>query len=379
MQACALCHHPTVLADPFCATCGHPRIAESLEVPVKRPPWLDQAILAGAAVVGVWLIITAGVAFLREAKALRWARAALEANDAGRAYRLVSPFVASHPRHAEALFLAGSSAIKTGRPQEAVAHYSTLVSLGEDKDAIERTGRLEAVYQKQILMNASRLDCGQSGYAQLYEAYATLGEPFRDTLFRSAASVASKCVVTGSRRKLNEPAYWLIHEKNLDPESVVTALYVEPLKPTLERGQYQLARELARQGMSQWPQVKPQIDDIFSETRNRVARTVEGIQHLCANLVEDPEFRQGRSACFPASPPAAVTEQQDGWGNPVAYTPLALRAETQCYRGFELISLGADGKRTPDGALTAAMEISCRYERGRQRLKSPDRFWFPGK
>ncbi len=378
MQTCALCHQSPAAADPFCANCDHPRIAESLMAPVQRPPWFDQAVRAGAAIVGVWLLITVGVAFLREAKALRWARTALEANDPARAYGLVSPFVAAHPKHAEARYLAGSAAIKTGRSQEAVAHYSTLVSLGEGKD-VERIGRLEAIYQKQIVMNASRLACGQSEYAQFYDTYAALGERFHETLVRSGANMAGRCVLSRNPRQRNEPAYWLIHEKKLDAGVVVASLYVEPVKPTLERGEYQLARALAGQATSLWAQAEAQIDDILGETRERVARTVDGIRDLCASLVVEPEFRQGRSACFPASPPAAVTELRDGWGNPVAYTPLSLRAETQCHRGFELRSLGADVKLTPNSADTPDMEITCRYEprRGRQRLRSPDKFWSP--
>lgn len=378
MQECTLCHHSTAPEDPFCSFCGHARIVESLQVPVVRPPWFEKVLMAGTAIVGVWLIITVGVAFLREAKAVRRTRAALEANDAPQAYGWISPFVKSHPKHAEALYLAGISAVKTNRPKEAAAHYSTLVSMGEDKAAMERSSRLETIYHEQILVKASRLQCGQSPYQTFYEAYDVLGEKFRDTLVRSGASVARKCVGSDRASRANEPGYWLIHEKKFDPEFVVSTLYIGPLKSAFEQGQYQLARDLAEQGMRLWPKAKAQIDDMLGEIRNQFAKNLEGIQDLCSSLGNDPELRRGGSVCFPASPPAAVINHRDSWGNPVIYEPFSLDEETQCYRGFELISLGVDARETPADTATPAMEIRCRYEWGRPRLSPrPDRFWLP--
>lgn len=380
MQMCTQCHRATADESPYCTSCGHERIAESLVAHQEPPGWYDQAAKAAAIAVGVWLLVTVGVAFLREAKALRWARAALEANEAEKAYGLVSPFLAAHPDDAEALFLAGSSALRSRRPRRAIEHYSALVRL-EDKDAVERAQRLEAVYNDEIPRLAAVLSCGQRPFAEFFESFEVLGTAFDDALLHSAASVAKKCVLEGTDRIANEPGFWLIHDKQLDAERVVTTVYVEPIGAAIEQGSYVLARSLAEQGTSLWPQAAPRVDALLNETRARVGATLEVIRDTLALVSEDAAFRVGRSRCFPISPPDAVKAKRDAWGNPLTYAPGSLAWNSQCYQAFEVTSLGADGKATPDDrGFTPDMDLTCAYTRsGREQCNLRDRFWLPAK
>jgi hypothetical protein len=330
----------------------------------------------GAIIVGAWFLVTVGVAFLREAKALRRARAALEAGHADRAYNWAAPFVASHQHHVEGLYLAGSSAIKTGRLQEATAHYSKLSSMN-GKKAAERIGRLEATYHEQILQDVGELSCGQSHYASYYESCMSLGEKFHDTLVRGASHLTRKCAGSDNPSIANEPGYWLIDEKDLDPEYVVNALYIEPMKSVLEGGRYQLARHLGVQGIGLWSDAEPVVDEVLSRIRSQVAENIEEIQDLCSSVGKDPEHRRGGTPCFPASSPTDVTSRQDVWGNALLYIPSSLNRATQCYGEFKLTSLGVDARQTPDDTSSPAMEFTCRYRWGRSHLQTPERFWLP--
>lgn len=374
MEICVLCQNPTAPRDPFCSSCGHARIVESLRAaPKERPPWFEKVVMGVVALIGLWLIVTVAVAFLREAKALRRARAALEAHDAHTAFEWVSPFVASHQKNVEARYLAGASAIMTNQPKEATKHYLALVGMGKAKKVVERVERLEAVLHNQIPVNAALLPCGQSGYAEFYELHKSLGEKFRETLVRSGASVARKCVGSNQRSIANEPGYWLINEQKLDPEFVVSSLYLDPLRPALENGQYVLAGNLAVQGTLLWPEATPKVDEIFKVVRHKAAQTAEEMLGLCNGL--NSESRRGRSICYPESAPETVASYRDAWGNPVYYYPFSKNERTQCYTGFQLISLGADARQTPGDTSTAAMDITCVYQWGRGRIKSPDEFW----
>lgn len=373
MQTCALCQNPTAPRDPFCSICGHARIVESLRASTDRPPWSERALVAGAAIIGIWLIITLGVAFLREAKAVRRAREALALDNVDLAYHWISPFVPTHQDHIEALFIAGVAAMKTSRPEEAQAHYFKLGAMTEEEDAVERKRQLEEVYHDQIPKNAALLECGQSPYEQFYESYNALGDQFRNTIVRSGAAVARKCVGSRQRGMANEPGYWLINAKGIDPELVVRSLYLEPIKPALERGQYLLAANLALQGLGLWPEARTTIDELFSDIREQTGQAVVGLQDLCSKV--NSEYHQGRSSCFPETAPDLVTTFRDAWGNPVYYAPLHQWRE--CYSGFQLVSLGADAKPSPNDTETAATDIICSYQWDRRQWRGPDRFWLP--
>lgn len=380
MSTCALCNQETDALEPYCGTCGHGRITESLQAPVDRPAWVDQALAAVAMALAFWFTVTVGVAFLREAKALRRARAALELPDPAAAYPWVAPFVAAHPDHPEALFLAGQAAIGTDRPAEALAHFFKLEGMTKNEGAQERAARLADVYRQQIPARAQGVACGQSNYADFHRAYEPLGEPFFESFMSAAAVVARKCVMMDEPQLANEPAFWLIHELGLDTERVVDTLYVEPLGPALQEGELELARRLAIQAVEQLPSAKPRIDGLLQDTRTRVAATLETLESVCSSLRREPAYRQGRSTCFPATAPPAVAEHRDGWGAPLLYSALAASEGSECHPGFSVVSRGADKRVTPGDSSTPAMDITCTYNRWQgDGWARPDRFWSQAK
>lgn len=377
MQACKRCHRATADHGPFCTTCDHERIPESLLAPRELPTWSGRVAEVAVVVVGLWLLVTFGIAFLREAQALRWARTSLAMGDAERAYKLISPFLESHPSHVEALLLAGSAAIKTPRHQQAASLYSRLASL-EGKGARARLEQLRKLHDEEIPRLASELPCGQTAFAQLFETFEGLGQDYLPTLLNAGARLTTQCALDSYRQRANEPAFWLIHTKELDPELVVTTLFLGPMAPALEGHQFLLARRLAEIGSSLWPEGTEQIESRLEKTRQRVGSTLGVLKDALTEVRQDPTFRTGRSPCFPPKPPAALAERRDAWGNRLLYSATSPSQQTQCFRAFALTSLGADGRQTPDDQSSPAMDFSCNVSRyGQERCNVRDRFWLP--
>ena len=99
MERCPRCSEAIESAWAYCPACGRSRILESLRAPVKTPDWQYKVLRSLIAVLAVWLAVTIGVAFLREAKAVRDARKLLESGKAQEAWSTLEPFLAEHPEH----------------------------------------------------------------------------------------------------------------------------------------------------------------------------------------------------------------------------------------------------------------------------------------
>ncbi len=378
MQECTQCHRATPAASPFCTVCDHERIPESLLAPRTLRARSVHAFEGAAAVVGLWLIVTVGVAFLREAQALRWSREDLAAGRAEKAYDRVSPFLAAKPKHTEALLLAGRAGVRSGRIEAAVAHYATLEAI-DSRASRKRTKRLRATFDEELPSVASALPCGQADFAALFELFDPVAQTFRETLMQAASALTMKCIIDQNPRVANEPGYWLIHAKGFDPQPVTTQLFIEPIASSIENENFLQARRLAEVGTSLWPASEKRFDEALSETRSRVGLTMDLVRTMVAEMSKDPAFRQGSSRCFPAAAPAAVIARRDAWGNPLTYTPAAPdRRQPECHRAFALTSMGADGKKTAADASTPAADLSCMVTQwGREECDRIDRFWLP--
>jgi hypothetical protein len=353
------------------------RIVESLRAPRPKSRWYNKALLGGATLVLVWFVATVAVAFLREAKALRRGREALQMGEAQQAYNWLDPFMKDHPENPEGLFLAGMAAVKLSLVEQTRSYYDGMRRLSPDPIPLERVGELEHFIRNEISAFAVAIGCNFQHYSQFYVNFQALGQEFSDTLRGSAAHVVRSCLAKGDDRSASSLAQWLIRETG-DP-ALVTILYVEPMKVALHEGKYTEVAKLAQQASRLSSASGPTITEALSDVRRRAGETEEGLQRLCASLRSNPSHRVGRFWCFPQSPPEVVTSARDGWDRPLAYSALALDETIQCHQGFTLVSLGADGKETPDDHTSPAAEISCRFLNGKESWSRPDRFWLPTK
>lgn len=377
MEPCVLCGSPESLTTPYCSSCGHVRIAESLRAPQPKSQWYNRVLLGVTAIVLAWFVATVAIAFLREAKALRRGRAALQAGDAQQAYKWLDPFMKDHPENPEGLFVAGMATVKISRVEETRFYYDGMRKLSPDRVPPERVSELEAFIRSEISAVAAAIGCNLQQYNQFYTSFQALGQEFSETLRGSAASVVRSCLAKGDDRSASRLAQWLISETG-DP-ALVTILYVGPMKVALLEGKYTEVSKLAQQATRLSSASGPAITEALSDVRRRAGETEEGIRSLCASLRSNPSHRVGRFWCFPQSPPEVVSSARDAWERPLVYSALALDETIQCYQGFALSSLGADGKETPDDHVSPASEISCRFINGKESWSRPDRFWLPTK
>lgn len=114
MERCPRCSEAVEGSWAYCPTCGRSRILESLRRPAQTPDWQYKVLRGLILVMAFWLVVTFGVAFLREAKAVRDARQSLVNGDPQEAWNRVAPFLAEHPEHKQALLLCGKANVLLG-------------------------------------------------------------------------------------------------------------------------------------------------------------------------------------------------------------------------------------------------------------------------
>src|SRR4051794_37254530 len=105
MLDCPRCFTLVDGGSAYCAVCGRPRIVEGLRAPVAQRPWMSFAWRGVIVLFSIWLLVTVGIASLREAKAVRDSRKLLEEKRNQEAWSLLDPFLKTHPEHLQALFL----------------------------------------------------------------------------------------------------------------------------------------------------------------------------------------------------------------------------------------------------------------------------------
>ena len=368
MYQCARCGNEGTADVAYCQVCGQSRIGESLLSVRERPEWLPTVRFGLVAIALVWFIVTVGVAFLREAKALRRGRQALEAGQPATALSWLEPFVAERPRSEEGLALAATAAVRHDRIEDARRYRDALGQL-----SVQRSEAVDAIFRETIAARVAWIGCSPEGYQGLYPLYSPLGEEFAGQLQDGARRVVRRCFAEGDGDAAFRLGRWLLSETS-DPV-LVTGLYIEEIKGVLAAGSYVEAATLAQQAARWIPEVGSEVHGIFDEERGRVRSTIEQIKALSARLRNDGRHRVGRFWCFPATLEGRHAVGQDGWGRPLAYAPLSHDATIQCYEGFELTSLGADGSLTPDDQNSPASEVTYRFIAGQDSWSLPDRYW----
>ena len=342
MSQCRLCLRFVEDAAPFCHHCGDSRISESLAARVEIPAWMKKCIVPGVWFTLLFFLFTVGVAFLREARALRWGREALEEGNPTEAYEQLTPFVKAHPGHSEALFLTGQAALWEGHSAEAFQHYTVLRSM-EGKRAQAKAESLEVLYGGILIAKAGQLSCGQTDFAAFYGLHKEWGEPFEESLLQGAASLAGKCAGYSGAAIANEPGYWLIHGAGVDSEIVIDSVYLAPAEQAKAAGDYLRMKHLAVQAVALDSEVKEDVARLVAEDRQAFRELQDSVRDLCESIADSPENRQGNRRCFPAEAPAEI----GSLGESVGYLPSYSGSSRDCAAGFQLFSWEPEGPPPP--------------------------------
>jgi hypothetical protein len=367
MPACPRCLSLIDGDLAYCPVCGRPRIVEGLRAPVPPPAWqtpVQQALLVIAV---LWLLVTVGVAFLREWKAVRAARELLAVNQPQLAWDQLRPFLEHHPEHAQGLLLCGQATIRLGLMVDAGHCYAKLGAV-----APELAKPLAAEYQRVLTERARGLGCNPEGFGNLLAGADNLGAAFVPSVLAGLDRVVEAC-------RLNQYQYQryqlvsVLNGKVLGRE-LVTSGYVPAIGRSLAVGRYNMARLLAIQGQQLEPAQAPAIEAALEPERQRVSATIATTANLCATLRNDVKFHTGSAYCFPATVPAAAQAAKDGWGRPVLYYPQGQAGAQGCSSGFAIFSYGVRGV-LPNERLSPAAGIGCRFFNNTTSWQLPNAFW----
>lgn len=369
--SCPRCDASIAPDVPHCPICGRPRILESLLTPRVPPVW-HAYVWNGVALMGVvFFLVTAGVAFLREAKAVRVARQALAQSEPAftqRARQILSPFLVSYPEHGEAHFLAALAAVRLEDLAPAAGHRARVAELKPD-----RLAELDVEVEKAIDAAILGRGCSADRVLSYHDDAVVLGDDFRQRVVSNVQAAVRRC----QRTQHENAAYALVVgmvERGAG-ETLVQETYLEPLHAAIAGGRFEEAMSLALGASRVSMDTQVAVDEQLAGVRGSVETSLGRLEEVCDIVRNAPQNRIGRFWCFPERAPAVVAGARDGWGRAFRYKPLALDANLQCYQGFELVSYGADGRETLERRGYPDDDFVCRFLAGRLEHQVPGGFW----
>lgn len=368
MQRCPRCHTFIEAGWGYCPVCGRPRILESLRVPEAQPAWHEPALKGLVALVTVWFLITVGVAFLREWKAVRDSRELLDQGETQQAWNLLESFLPRHPEHRQAVFLSGKAAIRLDKYGEARQLLDKLAA--SSSDLAEELG---AEYRQELAGRAQSLGCNVPGFQALLGSAEMIGPAYAEAVMSGLSTLVQQCRASGNDYGVRTLAAAL--SQNGRALGLVQHGYAPAILSAVEQRRYDEAQELARQAGYLVPEGWPVIEEALSGERRKVSETVATITRLCEEIGADPQFRDQGSWCFPVQAPPGIIGVRDAWGGQVLYRPLVQGKPSHCFHGFALTSYGADGVETHGDSATPSMEIVCGYRYGNKHWQRPAPFW----
>jgi len=368
MSTCPQCAHGIPSEAPYCSNCGRPRMIESLLAPRERPAW-QAGFWNTVAVVGIGLfLITSSVAFLREAKAVRVARQALDSDRPELAKEILTAFLARHRDHEEALVLASLAGARTDDLEEAATRRVAL-----EKLAPERLDDLDPKIEQAIEAAIFKRGCNTHNLFGYYDSAGALGEDFHPIVLSSFQETARRCL-TSKHEDQGRALIAGLLERGVG-DSLIEETYFAPLREALSAGRYEQAERLGRGVAPFSAEAKDTVDEILEPVRSKIETSRRNLASTCREIRAAPGSRVGRFWCFPKSPPRSVADVHDGWGRPLRYRALQLDTTLQCHQGFEIVSYGADGDESPNANGYPDADLFCRFTGGREQWQLPDSFW----
>jgi len=338
---------------------------ESLQSAIVPPVWQHQVWQGLVATVSVWLLVTLGVAFLREAKAVRVSRALLDEGKVQDAWSTLQPFLPDHQTHHQGQFLCGKETIRLGMKEEAKQCLQRLDTLSP-----ELAKELRADYGQILTEQARGLSCQPEEFEGLLSWGDQLGETFAENVIAGLDGVVESCHATGNDRELASIAKVLTDRGKA--MSMVERGYVPAIGRAVAQARYQDAESFARLAIRQVPDGKEPVEAALRDERQKVTATVQALRRLREGIENNDSYRSGYYWCFPSTGPAAVQPARDGWGNAVQYRPIgdayAIGDRADCHQGFSIVSSRSQGA-----------ELSCRFAPYEgESCELPSRFWWGG-
>ncbi|HEY0555119.1 MAG TPA: hypothetical protein VGG20_12690, partial [Thermoanaerobaculia bacterium] len=248
----------------YCAVCGRPRIVESLRAPKTPPDWLRPLQLIVFGVLSLWLVITLGVAFLREFKAVRDAKELLAAGKPQDAWALLGPFLQEHPQHEQGLLLGGQATIRLGRMTEAKQCLGTLTQLSP-----ELGKQLGDDYRQVLPQRVREVGCNAEVFLQTMASAQSLGDPFPMSVTDSLAGFVEVCRNSGDT--------WGQGPSRLAQQGLGSDLvrkgYVPAIGKALQQARYGDAKALSQQAVRIVPAEAGEVRKVLNAERSKVMAT----------------------------------------------------------------------------------------------------------
>ncbi|HWN44853.1 MAG TPA: hypothetical protein VNW71_21700 [Thermoanaerobaculia bacterium] len=254
MERCPRCSEAIESVWAYCPTCGRSRILESLRVPVKTPDWQYKVLRSLILVLGVWLVVTIGVAFLREAKAVRDARQLLATGKPQEAWNTLEPFLREHPEHEQALFLCTEANIVLGDLPKAGKCFKRERDVSPDLASMLKPQLGSAIAAKSLT-----LGCDPEAFKALVGLAEDVGAPDPRKVGKGLHGVIVDCDRTGQMEKLADIAAFLAG-KNRAMELVELGFV-----PIIEQqDNHWTARQWAQQAVSLVPEGEEAVKDALA-------------------------------------------------------------------------------------------------------------------
>jgi len=342
---------------------------KSLLASRTRPAWQDTfwRVVAGLGI--AWFLVVACTAFLREAKALRVARQAIEIKQVSRADEILTKFIQRHPKDDQGLFLATRAAIRLEKLPETASLRKRV-----QQEAPDLMEALDADIGEVVDGSIAGKGCQATSLLGYYDMSAVLGDPFRKRILDDTQRAARGCLASETSQRAAFQVVVGLVKRGVGLE-IVEDTYLSPLRQALSQGHYRAAKNLAQNAAQISPETSKAVDSALEEVRGKVETSIARLEEVCHAIRSAPENRIGRFWCFPGSAPPAATNTLDGWGRSFSYKALNLDETLHCYQGFELSTFGADGKETDQNVDDPDTDISCRFPGRRGLDGNLDGFW----
>jgi hypothetical protein len=332
------------------------------------PGWLQtlQQIVLG--ILSGWLLLTIGVAFLREAKAVRDSRQLLAENHPDTAWELLVPFLKEHPRHEQGLLLGGQAAIRLNKIGDAKQYLGTL------NEVSPKLGKeLANDYRGIIAARAQSINCSPSGFPQLLAESHELGNSYQAIVMAGLQSFAEACSRAGNYSVPEAVSSLLTTQGNAT--DLVNKGYVPAIRSALEQARFDDAKALAQQSNRIVPRGTREINKVLEPERSKVTSTMMTLQNLCEALRSNPQYLVNGVWCFPVAAPPAVRTAKDAWGRAIVYTTLYPSPDQSCSYLISLSSYGFSGQPSTSDQQTPPGGATCRIQGGNVSWQLSDRFW----
>ena len=204
MERCPRCSEAIEAGWAYCPVCGRSRVLESLRAPAETPEWKYHLLRALVAVLTVWLVVTFGVAFLREAKTVREARQLLENGDPQGAWNRLEPFLNEHPEHKQALLLCTRANILLQQMEKAGECFKR-----ERVVSPKLAETLKADLGQAIAAKSLTLGCDPEGFKTLFGLAEEVGAPDPREVSKGLVNVIMACSSASQTERLGDIAAFL--------------------------------------------------------------------------------------------------------------------------------------------------------------------------